>query len=1177
MHKFLKGKGLAILLTLAMMIVAVAVIVPIATAADPAEIQDFQYQTLSALNLANDDDTDIRFVFTIGKLDYTEVGFVVSKSNSTPTVGGANCYKAGTETVYSTITADDTPVPAPAGRYWVAVKLTDVPHSYFDGSLYVRAFVTDGEGTRYSDASAFTVCIAKGHTHEIDDTDQDMIGGTAALNRVGTKIGHCDGCNLDNVTEYDATTSFIYQHWTGNGSARAYRDDYNLYTQVLKNGTLHFYPDESNGMQGNDLLVEYSVLWNESLLNLSSYSNNPGSSDKKTGGAYIDTRLCDSNAGNSKGVCYWSLSNNVAMSDCMFAGGFEFSGLPYRAPGGESYTSEYMVKDNVGKAYYDCPNIGGVDPNNPEWGWHRISIRVHEEVTNLDALLADDGGVEGGVPAEYYISSTVYVDGVPISKLGDTDLVTDGDGYDRKLFTATSTGAGGVTYSDVRYVNNDDPSSGDLYVMAFCVNTVPARNKGKDAYFPVGDIFVTCGHDFVQNVAKVQKPDARTETIDGKTFTAPFYYTTYGEHVHTWDGDFVDVQGTTLLDHGWSAEHCTVCGAMNEETAVIADVQFVPDVQVWTENTLGDYIPQKINLSGDMLDGGKKFHPYTNYPDGDDLLIEYSILWNPTLLNLDGDANPHIVSTLAKINPKGTGSYTSDNHLVYWSPTDGVSGAWCKYAGGFEAGHADSIDSTTPVGGYTNTNYPNMGTDPGDGDFGFSGYPNIGGADADHPEWGWHRVGIRVHEDVTNMNAVKSGSEHPTYRVTVTTYIDGAAVSELYKQGQANSLFNTTKDGSNNIKDSGNLLYSAKKGSSSYTNVNSERYVYPFILHSTKAKAGETVYFAIADVYATCGKEFVQPVEKVASPAESTLTVAPGVELSDKMYYKSTAIVKEFDEDSSGFYGEKLNIRRDIQKGDHFYPDPVNNYTGNDLLVEYSILWNDTMLSFKGDSSSYRPSIQTRLCKADLTNDNGAVFWSTVANQNGSDCKYAGGFEYGGLRTSEAGNPYPKMTDPVGNQYSDCPNIGGTNQASPEYGWHRVSVRLRQVVNNENALKADVTPGATAAVYKVTCWIYIDGVLVSILSDTGNANWNTNNRLFTAESDGNGGIIYTDIAYSRWIFPFYLNSTKTSSGTAYVAIKDVSATCGKKFVMEVERANPVVPVAIDPANGVGTYYFQLVD
>ena len=116
MHNPHKRRNLSILLVLALLIVAVAVIVPIAVFAtsDPElpEIDDFGYQTLSAFNLANDADTDLRFVFTVGKLDYTEVGFVISKTNSTPTVGGANCYKAGTDTVYSTITADGTPIPS---------------------------------------------------------------------------------------------------------------------------------------------------------------------------------------------------------------------------------------------------------------------------------------------------------------------------------------------------------------------------------------------------------------------------------------------------------------------------------------------------------------------------------------------------------------------------------------------------------------------------------------------------------------------------------------------------------------------------------------------------------------------------------------------------------------------------------------------------------------------------------------------------------------------------------------------------------------------------------------------------------------------------------------------------------------------------------------------------------
>ena len=135
-----RGRALSLFLVTALLIVAVAVIVPIVTSADPAEIDDFGYQTLSALDLPNDDDTDLRFVFTVGSLDYTEVGVIVSKTIAEPTYEADHCYTKKMTTVYSTIYEDGVPRSASAGRYYVAVKLTNIPHEYFDGALYIRAF-----------------------------------------------------------------------------------------------------------------------------------------------------------------------------------------------------------------------------------------------------------------------------------------------------------------------------------------------------------------------------------------------------------------------------------------------------------------------------------------------------------------------------------------------------------------------------------------------------------------------------------------------------------------------------------------------------------------------------------------------------------------------------------------------------------------------------------------------------------------------------------------------------------------------------------------------------------------------------------------------------------------------------------------------------------------------------
>ena len=82
---FVKSRVLTPVLVLAA-VVALALVLLFTLrgkADEPAgEIADFSYQTLSALDLANDADTDLRFLFTVGSLSYDEVGFVFSKTNS---------------------------------------------------------------------------------------------------------------------------------------------------------------------------------------------------------------------------------------------------------------------------------------------------------------------------------------------------------------------------------------------------------------------------------------------------------------------------------------------------------------------------------------------------------------------------------------------------------------------------------------------------------------------------------------------------------------------------------------------------------------------------------------------------------------------------------------------------------------------------------------------------------------------------------------------------------------------------------------------------------------------------------------------------------------------------------------------------------------------------------------
>ena len=455
-----QNKILSLLLTLAMLSFLFAAFLPVAVSADatPAndgEIEDFGVQTLTALDLADDEDTDLRFIFTIGSLEYTEVGFVFSKTNAAPEIDGDACYKQAVTAVYSSIVADGDTLTADPGRHWAAIRMTDVPHAYFDGALYVRPFVTDGEGTRYGDAASLTVCVAAGHLHEI--AGEPVSSVPATIFGDGSKTGHCDGC----VT----------------------------FGEILDGGK-HFYPDESNGGLGNDLLVEYSLLWNDTLQNF----------NKSAGGQTLDSRITNKSGGGTTVLAWMSYQDNAQGSDCPFMGGFEWGALGTPEDG----TSAGMCGSSG--AWADYPNIGGADRENPEWGWHRVQIRVHQELTNA-------AEVASGASAVYYMYSVVYIDGVQVSKLSGTGASPAGS----LLFTAANDGADGIAYTDI---------ADDSILYGF--NSQIAKKNSGVGYLVYGDYSVSCGRTFAQSVTRVDSPAAATYVTradGGVEIPAPAYFT----------------------------------------------------------------------------------------------------------------------------------------------------------------------------------------------------------------------------------------------------------------------------------------------------------------------------------------------------------------------------------------------------------------------------------------------------------------------------------------------------------------------------------------------------------------------------------------------------------------------------------------------------------------------------
>ena len=85
--------------------------------------------------------------------------------------------------------------------------------------------------------------------------------------------------------------------------------------------------------------------------------------------------------------------------------------------------------------------------------------------------------------------------------------------------------------------------------------------------------------------------------------------------------------------------------------------------------------------------------------------------------------------------------------------------------------------------------------------------------------------------------------------------------------------------------------------------------------------------------------------------------------------------------------------------------------------------------------------------------------------------------------------------------------------------------------------------------------------------------------LFKAESDGEGGVVYSDAG--DVVVPFIMNQSKTKADTvAYLAFSDVYVSCGKDFVMQVEKVASPEAATLEVAEGVeipAPVYFKLAD
>ena len=454
------------------------------------------------------------------------------------------------------------------------------------------------------------------------------------------------------------------------------------------------------------------------------------------------------------------------------------------------------------------------------------------------------------------------------------------------------------------------------------------------------------------------------------------------------------------------------------------------------------------------------------------------------------------------------------------------------------------------------------------------------------------------------------------YKLTCWIYIDGELVSILSDTDTTNWLDN-------------NLLFTAisdGKGGIVYTDCGTEHWLFILYVNKTQTSSG-TAYFVYKDCSATCGKNFVQDVERIDNPAARVETLPDGTEMVGDCYYyvngSHTHVWGEYndvhgatlldtthkvqrsfcsicgasqDQTVSASLSHSVQTWNSSKSGKHtigaqtlgeFREDKKFSTVGNDLLIEYSILWNESLTDLQ--SGSTKPFIDTRFASnANGQSAKNLTYWTPTANNNESDCKYAGSFEWGGIKNSVADNPYPHFNSKT-NDITYYPNIGGPNdgdgttQTNDRWGWHRVSIRYREEVTNVASLKAYNGVGAEPdASYYLQMWVYIDGKLVihayvdDLISDGGD-----DRKLFSAAANGSGGITYTPND-SQYLIPFYLNSKKAADGkTVYFEVADLYVTVGTQFIQKIK------PVASTPdyvdyeiASGVhvnGALWYELAD
>ena len=306
--------------------------------------------------------------------------------------------------------------------------------------------------------------------------DEDWVWDSLTLlNQTGNKTGRCEACGtpLSEPIEYEGLSV-----WNSNDKNSGNKVDKRTYQSIR--GEDHFCPDESNNNQGNDLLIEFSILYNETLLDNSDRTFDITIGD---GSDFINLKL-GSNANARYGTVVGGFSARNRSGD----------GMTLIYP-----TSEMIAADPDAK----YPSIGA-------YGWHRVGVRVHEEAN----IVSDN--------VRYTLIGTLYLDGEPVLEFDLSTWANNNSNANALLYTAT------IENDQLVYTDNDAStrSWGEFGIYGFYGAT--------DVYLGIADAYMTCGKTFVQQVEENTTPDTTAtftfdngtpdDTTDDLTCPAAIYY-----------------------------------------------------------------------------------------------------------------------------------------------------------------------------------------------------------------------------------------------------------------------------------------------------------------------------------------------------------------------------------------------------------------------------------------------------------------------------------------------------------------------------------------------------------------------------------------------------------------------------------------------------------------------------